>query len=139
MTEDSWVSFIGIKKKNYLLKNLSDVANHTLVVERGSFTEQFLGSKPEIFAKEKIETVAEQMQIVQMLKGNRVDLTLFQEKPFFDLVEKASLNPEDFTVYHQAFAIAEYLAFSKKTKDSIVKKVRKSYDHLIKTGAIKRK
>jgi polar amino acid transport system substrate-binding protein len=116
------------------LTNTDDLKDYIIVVERASYTHDYLIDRGH--DEDKLVTVSRYSQIFKVLLHGRAQLFLLDDGAFKPEVLRSGFDPDLFQRSILAFTVTEYLATSLKTSDEMVEKIQLSYAELMKQGKI---
>lgn len=110
------------------VKNVADLSQYDIAVERGSYMHDFLVLNGH--DENKIILVARYAQLYNMVKNNRAQLFLMDSKVFRPEALRNNFSPDDFKPTIRAIVDTEYLATGLNTSDAVVNRLKRSYEKL---------
>jgi len=139
-----WVGPLIPSEKFYFYKNksrtdisvnsLDEAKKYQIGVLRGSVHEDFLLTNG--FSNTFIQTVADQKLNLKKLLAGRIDFIIDTDSSLEIRTEQMNLPLSEFEKTLFLFENGYYMAFSKKTSDDIVEKVRNAFSELEKKGGV---
>ncbi len=139
-----WVDPLMPSEKFYFYKNksrtdisvntLDEVKKYQIGVLRGSVHEEFLLSNG--FSDTFIQTVADQELNLKKFLAGRIDFIIDTDSSLEIRTKQMNLPLSEFEKTLFLFENGYYMAFSKKTSDDIVEKVRNAFSELKKEGEV---
>jgi len=136
-----WVGPIAVKKYSLYAKkdfkaninNLDDARQFSVGVQRGGITEEIL--KTNAFLK--LVQLSNANQNARMVLRDRIDLMFDSESTYLNTIKEFKLNKNDFKKVFVVKKSFLYIAFNKRTDESILLAWQKAYDELYEEGIIK--
>lgn len=141
----AWIGQIGKEEVSSLyklktntklkLKNLHAAKKYLIGTNLNSMDHLFLKSKG--FIRDKNLFIAGEIPVfIKLLFNNRIDLIAMNSATFEKEIINAGYNPEHLENILVLFKTYPYMAFSLKTNQLLINKVKKAYKALVKEGKI---
>jgi len=125
--------FFRLKTNAINITKLDDVKNYRVGIQRRSYNHEFMIAHS--FEK-NLQLTVTPVQLIKMLIKNRLDLVLIPEKEMSEIIKNRQLDPNLVEKVFFAFKVVDYMAFSKTTSQTLIRKVTTAYQALNFEGKI---
>jgi len=119
---------IAKKSKNYDFTTLGQVFYHSVVAIEGDISEISLLQVG--FPAYNMAKVAEAKQGFLMMQSDRVDMIALSIHGFYHIAKELNFDPNEYEQVWKINKIGNYIAFNKKTPESLIKTFQQAFDEI---------